>query len=289
MGKYMDVHSGFFGVTAEQLRDAHDRDLAVERDEDVHFERAWLDPEAGKVFCLATGPSKEAVHAHPRARGASHGRDLRADRRGLRACSGERSHRCSRRASTRSGRSPLAARRGRPRLLAASPCRREITGNGRLKDVNGRSFCAFSGQEDLQWFTDDGDTVRLENPVKGEPGHAQNWGQIPKAVRDSFPADADTPGSPATRPGAPSASSSRLTAPVARRRPGRPRPSSDSGAGSPAVSDGRRRRPAGDRTLATQAATSVLRVAPSFARMCSRWALTVFGDSPSSSAISPFV
>ena len=25
------------------------------------IERAWLDPEAGKVFCLATGPSKEAV------------------------------------------------------------------------------------------------------------------------------------------------------------------------------------------------------------------------------------
>jgi len=64
----------------------------------------------------------------------------------------------------------------------------EITGNGTLKDVNGRSFCAFSGQEDLQWFTDDGDTVRLENPVKGVPGHAQSWGQIPKAVRDTLPA-----------------------------------------------------------------------------------------------------
>jgi hypothetical protein len=61
MGKYMDVHDGFFGVTAEQLREAHDRDLAIERDEDVHFERAWLDPDAGKVFCLATGPSKAAV------------------------------------------------------------------------------------------------------------------------------------------------------------------------------------------------------------------------------------
>ena len=62
----------------------------------------------------------------------------------------------------------------------------EITGNGRLKEVNGRSFCAFSGQEDLQWFTDDGDTVRLENPVKGVPGHAQNWGQIPTGGQGSF-------------------------------------------------------------------------------------------------------
>jgi hypothetical protein len=68
MGQFMDVHSGFFGVTGDQLREAHDRDLAIERDESVHFERAWLDPEAGKVFCLATGPSKEAVlRIHERA------------------------------------------------------------------------------------------------------------------------------------------------------------------------------------------------------------------------------
>jgi hypothetical protein len=68
MGKYMDVHSGFFGVTADQLREAHDRDLAIEKDEGVHFERAWMDPESGKVFCLATGPSKEAVmRIHERA------------------------------------------------------------------------------------------------------------------------------------------------------------------------------------------------------------------------------
>jgi hypothetical protein len=34
----------------------------------VHFERAWLDPDAGKVFCLATGPTKEAVmRIHSRA------------------------------------------------------------------------------------------------------------------------------------------------------------------------------------------------------------------------------
>ena len=33
------------------------------------------------------------------------------------------------------------------------------------------------------------DQVPVENPVKGVPGHAQSWGQIPKAVRDSFPAE----------------------------------------------------------------------------------------------------
>ena len=76
----------------------------------------------------------------------------------------------------------------------------EITGNGRklltLEDskwgtgLHARSVCAYSGQEDLQWFQDEGtDEIPVENPVKGVPGHAQSWGQIPKAVRDSFPAE----------------------------------------------------------------------------------------------------
>jgi hypothetical protein len=61
VAKFMDVHSGFVGVTEAQLREAHERDLAIEAAEGVHFERAWLDPESGKVFCLSSGPSKEAV------------------------------------------------------------------------------------------------------------------------------------------------------------------------------------------------------------------------------------
>ena len=61
MAKFMDVHSGFVGVTEEQLRAAHEHDLAIEAAEGVHFERAWLDPESGKVFCLSESPSKEAV------------------------------------------------------------------------------------------------------------------------------------------------------------------------------------------------------------------------------------
>ena len=64
MAKFMDVHSGFVGVTARQLQEAHERDLAIEAD----FERAWLDPVAGKAFCLASGPSREAVmRIHERA------------------------------------------------------------------------------------------------------------------------------------------------------------------------------------------------------------------------------
>ena len=68
MATFMDVHSGFIGVTAQQLKEAHERDLAIEADEGVHFARAWLDPEIGKVFCLSSGPTREAVmRIHDRA------------------------------------------------------------------------------------------------------------------------------------------------------------------------------------------------------------------------------
>lgn len=68
MAKFMDVHSGFVGVTEQQLREAHERDQEIEREEGVTFERAWLDPDSGKVFCLSSGPSREAVmRIHERA------------------------------------------------------------------------------------------------------------------------------------------------------------------------------------------------------------------------------
>jgi hypothetical protein len=72
-------------------------------------------------------------------------------------------------------------------LGASSVFAGEITGNGQSLKVDGggkwgtglhaRSFCAFSGQEDLQ-FEPGGS--------KGDPGHAQSWGQIPKFVRDEI-------------------------------------------------------------------------------------------------------
>src|SRR5215216_1367892 len=68
MARFMDVHSGFVGVTEEQLLEDHRRDQEIEGEEGVHFDTAWLDPESGKVFCLSTGPSKESVlRIHERA------------------------------------------------------------------------------------------------------------------------------------------------------------------------------------------------------------------------------
>jgi hypothetical protein len=79
-------------------------------------------------------------------------------------------------------------------LAATAAMAGEVTGNGQSKQIDGgkwgtnlhaRSVCAFSGQEDLQYFTNqEGNTGPIANPVKGSPAHAQSWGQIPKAVRD---------------------------------------------------------------------------------------------------------
>jgi len=62
MPKFMDVHHGMVGITAEALVAAHAGDLAIQADEGVNFEHAWADPESGNVFCLSEAPSADAVH-----------------------------------------------------------------------------------------------------------------------------------------------------------------------------------------------------------------------------------
>jgi hypothetical protein len=54
----------------------------------------------------------------------------------------------------------------------------EITGNGKLKEPNGNSPCSFSGQEDLQWYYDQLDTMPKPAETPGDPAHSQNWGHV---------------------------------------------------------------------------------------------------------------
>lgn len=61
MAQFMDVHDNMKGITSEQLHQAHEKDLQSEKGTGVHFVKAWADPVSGKVFCLSTGPSREAV------------------------------------------------------------------------------------------------------------------------------------------------------------------------------------------------------------------------------------
>ena len=73
----------------------------------------------------------------------------------------------------------------------------EITGNGKSLQMpyedskwgtglHARSECAYSGQEDLQFAG--------EEPTKGDPAHAQSWGQIPKDSRDFLTSIGVNPG-----------------------------------------------------------------------------------------------
>jgi hypothetical protein len=68
VARFIDVHEGFVGVTQQQFEAAHELDLAIQAEEGVSFDQAWLDPVTGKAFCLATGPDKAAViRIHERA------------------------------------------------------------------------------------------------------------------------------------------------------------------------------------------------------------------------------
>src|SRR2546423_5589846 len=62
MPTYMDVHEGMH-VTLQQLMEAHKKDVEAQKGTGVEYVRYWLDSKAGKVFCLAKGPNKEAVEA----------------------------------------------------------------------------------------------------------------------------------------------------------------------------------------------------------------------------------
>jgi hypothetical protein len=71
-------------------------------------------------------------------------------------------------------------------LTAGSAFAGEITGNGRSitgsnATLNGKSDCAYSGQEDLQYVDANGNPLAVA--TKGVPGHAQSWGQLDQATR----------------------------------------------------------------------------------------------------------
>ena len=78
-------------------------------------------------------------------------------------------------------------------LMASTVLAGEVTGNGKNKQIDGgkwgtnlhgRSVCAFSGQQDLQFFSNEGGNTDPHPITRGVPSHAQSWGQIPKSVRD---------------------------------------------------------------------------------------------------------
>lgn len=61
MPEFMDVHHNMVGITAEDLKAAHEADLAIQGEEDVVFKNAWANPEDGLVYCLSEAPSADAI------------------------------------------------------------------------------------------------------------------------------------------------------------------------------------------------------------------------------------
>jgi len=59
---FLDRHD-ISGITPEELAAAHVQDVQVQDQYNVRYATYWFDPSAGSIFCLAEGPSKEAVNA----------------------------------------------------------------------------------------------------------------------------------------------------------------------------------------------------------------------------------
>jgi class 3 adenylate cyclase len=62
MPMYLDRHD-LPGISAEELAAAHRLDLETQDACGVTYHTYWFDPASGSVFCLAEGPSREAIEA----------------------------------------------------------------------------------------------------------------------------------------------------------------------------------------------------------------------------------
>ena len=61
MPLFMDVHHKVEGATAADVADAHRKDLEVQGEHDVRYLKYWFNQDTGRIYCLAEGPSREAV------------------------------------------------------------------------------------------------------------------------------------------------------------------------------------------------------------------------------------
>ena len=62
MPLFMDVHNMAGGVSASDVAQAHQADVATQADHGVEYKRYWVDEAAGKIFCLVEAPNAEAAN-----------------------------------------------------------------------------------------------------------------------------------------------------------------------------------------------------------------------------------
>lgn len=61
MALFLDVHTMDGTISADDVAEAHQQDLATQGQYGVDYQRYWVDETAGKIFCLAEGPDAETV------------------------------------------------------------------------------------------------------------------------------------------------------------------------------------------------------------------------------------
>jgi hypothetical protein len=70
MPLYMDIHKIDGGVSADDVAEAHRKDVATQRARGVNYQKYWVDEKAGRIFCLVEAPSaQDAREVHREAHG----------------------------------------------------------------------------------------------------------------------------------------------------------------------------------------------------------------------------
>lgn len=70
MPLFMDVHDLGQSVSATEVAEAHQADLATQEKYGVDYKRYWVDENAGKIFCLVEAPDADAaITVHREAHG----------------------------------------------------------------------------------------------------------------------------------------------------------------------------------------------------------------------------
>ncbi len=62
MPLYMDVHNIEGGVSANDVAEAHMKDLQEQAKHGVDYKSYWVAEEEGKIFCLVEAPNAEAAN-----------------------------------------------------------------------------------------------------------------------------------------------------------------------------------------------------------------------------------
>jgi class 3 adenylate cyclase len=80
MPTYMDIHDIPGGVTAEDVANAHYKDVEIQDKYGVKYHKYWVNEKTGKVFCLCHAPDAESAEkVHQEAHGLTAAKVIQVD------------------------------------------------------------------------------------------------------------------------------------------------------------------------------------------------------------------